>query len=177
MKRRLGGRLRTSAPTPSSPAAMPPSPLWVEGLASTFYRLPPSGGKLLSEAKLMRGLTIERRADDIRPYTENVHDPRRGRRPRRPAGPSNTPRRGRSMCASRAAEDIRPPGGHRGGAPGNPTTTQRSGRGRERRSKRAQRGMPTPGHPERSGLCDDEVGRAGIKSLLTKLTLKEISSC
>ena len=87
----------------------PPSPLGGEGLANTFYRLPPSGGKLLSEAKLMRGLTIEpRAAEDIRPYTENVHDPRRGRRPRRPAGPSNTPRRGRSMCASRAAEDIRP---------------------------------------------------------------------
>ena len=87
---------------------MPPSPLSGEGLRGAFYRLPPSGGKLLSEAKLMKGLTIERRADDIRPYTENVHDPRRVRRPRRPAGPSNTPRRGRSMCASRAAEDIRP---------------------------------------------------------------------
>ena len=48
---------------------MPPSPLWVEGLASTFYRLPPSGGKLLSEAKLMRGRKVEPRADeDIRPY-------------------------------------------------------------------------------------------------------------
>ena len=88
----------------------PPSPLGGEGLRGAFYRLPPSGGKLLSEAKLMRGLTIEPRADDIRPYTENVHDPRRGRRPRRPAGPSNTPRRGRSMCVSRAAEDIRPYG-------------------------------------------------------------------
>ena len=57
----------------------------------------------------MRGRKVDPQADkDIRPYTENVHDPRRGRRPRRPAGPSNTPRRGRSMCASRAAEDIRP---------------------------------------------------------------------
>ena len=84
-------------------------PPWVgKACWAAFYRLPPSGGKLLSEAKLMRGLTIERRADDIRPYTENVHDPRRGRRPRRPAGPSNTPRRGRSMYASWAAEDIRP---------------------------------------------------------------------
>ena len=45
-------------------------PLGGEGFTGTFYRLPPSGGKLLSEAKLMRGLTIERRAaEDIRPYT------------------------------------------------------------------------------------------------------------
>ena len=43
-----------------------------------------------------------------------------------------------------------------GGAPGNPTTTQRSGRGWERTSKGAQRGMPTPGRPERSGLCEDD---------------------
>ena len=43
-----------------------------------------------------------------------------------------------------------------GGAPGNPTTTQRSGRGWERTSKGAQRGMPTPGRPESSGLCEDD---------------------
>ena len=43
-----------------------------------------------------------------------------------------------------------------GGAPGNPTTTQRSGRGWERTSKGAQRGLPTPGRPERSGLCEDD---------------------
>ena len=41
-----------------------------------------------------------------------------------------------------------------GGAPGNPTTTL--GRGWERTSKGAQRGMPTPGRPERSGLCEDD---------------------
>ena len=41
-----------------------------------------------------------------------------------------------------------------GGAPGNPTTTQ--SRGWERTNKGAQRGMPTPGRPERSGLCEDD---------------------
>ena len=152
-------------------------------LGEHILQASPLRGEAVERSETDEGLTLERRADDIRPYTENVHDPRRGRRPRRPVGPSNTPRRGRSMCASRTAEDIRPykvscyaPQPHTA-APGNPTTTQCSGRGWERRSKGAQRGMPTPGHPERSGLCDDEVGRAGIKSLLTKLTLKEISSC
>ena len=44
-------------------------------MANTFYRLPPSGGKLLSEAKLMRGLTIERRAaEDIRPYDDAANE-------------------------------------------------------------------------------------------------------
>ena len=47
-------------------------------------------------------------------------------------------------------------GNHRGRNPRNPTTTQRSGRGWERTSKGAQRGMPTPGRPERSGLCEDD---------------------
>ena len=48
---------------------MPPSPLWGEGFGGAFYRLPPLGGKLSSEARLMRGLTEEPRADgDIRPY-------------------------------------------------------------------------------------------------------------
>ena len=38
-------------------------------MANTFYRLPPSGGKLLSEAKLMRGRKVEPRADEnIPPY-------------------------------------------------------------------------------------------------------------
>ena len=50
-------------------------PLGGEGLASTFYRLPPSGGKLSSEARLMRGLTIERRAaEDIRPYGDAANE-------------------------------------------------------------------------------------------------------
>ena len=53
--------------------AMPPSPLWGEGLTGAFYRLPPSGGKLSSEARLMRGLTTEHRADeDIRPYNTSI---------------------------------------------------------------------------------------------------------
>ena len=33
----------------------------VEGLLGAFYRLPPLGGKLASEARLMRGLTVEGR--------------------------------------------------------------------------------------------------------------------
>ena len=37
----------------------PPSPLSGEGLLGVFYRLPPTGGKLSSEARLMRGLTVE----------------------------------------------------------------------------------------------------------------------
>ena len=36
--------------------------------------------------------------------------------------------------------------------------TQRSGHVRERTSKETQRGMPTPGRPEWSGLCEDDVG-------------------
>ena len=36
---------RGRPPHPSSPTAMPPSPLWGEGLLGAFYRLPPSGGK------------------------------------------------------------------------------------------------------------------------------------
>ena len=40
---------------------MPPSPLGGEGLLGAFYRLPPLGGKLSSEARLMRGLTVEGR--------------------------------------------------------------------------------------------------------------------
>ena len=39
----------------------PPSPLGGEGLLGAFYRLPPLGGKLSSEARLMRGLTVEGR--------------------------------------------------------------------------------------------------------------------
>ena len=39
----------------------PPSPLGGEGLLGAFYRLPPLGGKLASEARLMRGLTVEGR--------------------------------------------------------------------------------------------------------------------
>ena len=55
----------------------PPSPLGGEGLANTFYRLPPSGGKLASEARLMRGGKVDPRADeDIRPYnTDNIRSP------------------------------------------------------------------------------------------------------
>ena len=37
---------RGRPPHPSSPTAMPPSPLWGEGLTGAFYRLPPSGGKV-----------------------------------------------------------------------------------------------------------------------------------
>ena len=79
------GRLRTSAPTPSSPAPYPslrcssspqrdrwrwvtlgtPNghlPPWVgKACWAAFYRLPPLGGKLASEARLMRGLTVEGR--------------------------------------------------------------------------------------------------------------------
>ena len=44
-------------------------PLGGEGLLGAFYRLPPLGGKLASEARLMRGRMIEPRADEnIRPY-------------------------------------------------------------------------------------------------------------
>ena len=46
---------RGRPPHPSSPSAMPPSPLGGEGFWGAFYRLPPSGGKLSSEARLMRG--------------------------------------------------------------------------------------------------------------------------
>ena len=51
-------------------AAMPPSPLWGEGFTGAFYRLPPSGGKLSSEARLMRGgrITGPRADEGIRPY-------------------------------------------------------------------------------------------------------------
>ena len=56
---------------------MPPSPLGGEGFTGTFYRLPPSGGKLASEARLMRGGKVDPRADeDIRPYnTDNIRSP------------------------------------------------------------------------------------------------------
>ena len=38
-------------------------------MMGALYRLPPSGGKLSSEARLMRGLKAKCRADeDIRPY-------------------------------------------------------------------------------------------------------------
>ena len=44
-------------------------------MRGAFYRLPPSGGKLSSEARLMRGLTIERRAaEDIRPYGDAANE-------------------------------------------------------------------------------------------------------
>ena len=47
----------------------PPSPLGGEGFGGAFYRLPPLGGKLSSEARLMRGQMVGPRADeDIRPY-------------------------------------------------------------------------------------------------------------
>ena len=49
---------------PQSPLIQPcgpPSPLGGEGLLGAFYRLPPLGGKLSSEARLMRGLTVEGR--------------------------------------------------------------------------------------------------------------------
>ena len=49
-------------------AAMPPSPLWGEGFTRGFTGFLPSGGKLSSEARLMRGRTVEHRADIIRPY-------------------------------------------------------------------------------------------------------------
>ena len=56
-------------PHPSSPTAMPPSPLCGEGFGGASYRLPPSGGKLSSEVRLMRGQITGPRADeDIRPY-------------------------------------------------------------------------------------------------------------
>ena len=38
-------------------------------MMGAYYRLPPLGGKLSSEARLMRGLTTKPRADeDIHPY-------------------------------------------------------------------------------------------------------------
>ena len=38
-------------------------------MLGAFYRLPPLGGKLSSEARLMRGQMVGPRADeDIRPY-------------------------------------------------------------------------------------------------------------
>ena len=44
-------------------------------MLGAFYRLPHSGGKLSSEARLMRGLTIEPRADeDIRPYGDTANE-------------------------------------------------------------------------------------------------------
>ena len=44
-------------------------PLGGEGLLGAFYRLPPTGGKLASEARLMRGRKVDPQADkDIRPY-------------------------------------------------------------------------------------------------------------
>ena len=59
---------RGRPPPPSSPSAMPPSPLGGEGLLGTFYRLPPSGGKLSSEARLMRGQILARGRGIFRPY-------------------------------------------------------------------------------------------------------------
>ena len=44
-------------------------------MRGAFYRLPPTGGKLSSRARLMRGLTIERRAaEDIRPYGDAANE-------------------------------------------------------------------------------------------------------
>ena len=72
------------------------------------------------------------------------------------AAPSSCPRR----TNLDRFPNVRPGfGNHRGRSPGNPTTTQRSGRGWERTSKGAQRGMPTPGRPECSGLCEDDDPR------------------
>ena len=74
-------------PHPSSPSAMPPSPLGGEGLLGAFYRLPPLGGKLASEARLMRGRTVEGR-EILRPrarYFPWMESTQRspGRRPRK----------------------------------------------------------------------------------------------
>ena len=53
----------------------PPSPLGGEGFTDTVYRLPPSGGKLSSQARLMREQMIEPRADeDIRPYGDAANE-------------------------------------------------------------------------------------------------------
>ena len=59
-----------------------------------------------------------------------------------------------------------PPAGRHMGRPlraknepnGAPTKAQRSGFCGERTSKETQRGMPAPGRPEWSGLCEDETG-------------------
>ena len=40
-------------------------------------------------------------------------------------------------------------------APGTPTEPSEAGRSGRRRSKGAERGMPMPGLPDWSGLCDD----------------------
>ena len=44
-------------------------------MTGVFYRLPPLGGKLSSEARLMRGLKAKRRAaEDIRPYGDAANE-------------------------------------------------------------------------------------------------------
>ena len=178
MKRRLGGRLRTSAPTSSSPAPYPSLPLLV---------LSPGWGRLegcVLQASPLRGEAVERSetdegADDRTPgrmisaptpkmYTIPVGAAVLGGPPDRPTHPA-----GAAPCfASRAAEDIRPYNTH------NIRSSYAVGRDDPARLVVTI----TPPHPSSPTAMPPsplwvEGLEAGKISMLTKLTLKEISSC
>ncbi len=57
----IGPRKSGAPQSPLIRPCGPPPPLGGEGLLGAFYRLPPLGGKLASEARLMRGRTVEGR--------------------------------------------------------------------------------------------------------------------
>ena len=56
-------------PHPSSPSAMPPSPLGGEGFTGAFYRLPPTGGEAVERSETDEGAD-GRRTGDVSPPGE-----------------------------------------------------------------------------------------------------------